>query len=382
MASALGEEWLAVLPFLELRPRVRFAEVGRVQLEVSGKDRLEVLDQHDADLTASQVTLAAKRKGSGVEILRCADPALARFCPRLIELDVCFHPVKRLPALQLVTLRVEACPITDEALDAFFDGGGSAENLHARACEQLEGSRWCSGPTVTLDVDGCFRLRPQLLGSEDLLELRVDGQDWTDYDFAPVLRRSPRLRRLHVSFCEQFGDAVLSALEAFGDWEELRLRKSNFSDAGWARLLGRRSAGTGLGELRNASCSENALIGPAVALLGSPRLTILDLSWCWKVRDEDVSKILRVSPNLRDANLAGLDVRVSPALLPELCPKLEALDCRHTAISDEVLSFLVHGYAPRAPRILNYYGEEPCEWARLLPLTACERVPDCAAHLR
>ena len=44
--------------------------------------------------------------------------------------------------MRIVTLRVEACPLTDGALDAFFDGGGRVEHLHARACEQLEG--WIS----------------------------------------------------------------------------------------------------------------------------------------------------------------------------------------------------------------------------------------------
>ena len=40
-------------------------------------------------------------------------------------------PSAGLPPLQLVTLRVEACPIADDALDAFFDAGGRAANLRA-----------------------------------------------------------------------------------------------------------------------------------------------------------------------------------------------------------------------------------------------------------
>ena len=68
---------------------MRFAEVGRAQLEAAGKDRLSVLDQHDAGLTASQVTRATQ--------LRCnLDITCAAQITRIIVLNsINFEPLSK-----------------------------------------------------------------------------------------------------------------------------------------------------------------------------------------------------------------------------------------------------------------------------------------------
>ena len=220
---------------------------------------------------------------------------IAQHCPRLssLNLDVCNQ-------------------ITDASVTEL-----------ARRCSQLS----------SLNLKGCWKI--------------------TDAGVVAVSQGCPQLSSLDLSACDQITDAAVIALaQGCPQLSSLDLKYCDqISDAG-VIALGRHCPL--IFSLRLTSEEDGTLTDAGVVALaqGCPRLSLLDLSECWRVADRGVLALAQHCPQLTYLNLCSCyDVTDASVInVAENCPNLRTVAVRGT----EVTSDSLYALAQNCPNLSDF----------------------------
>ena len=246
----------------------------------------------------------------------CERTALLRACPKLQHLDLSFcrglsgdgvtTAINGCPSLNLRSLNVEGC-------GGHFDENFLLDINSAHLCElrKINLSHCCevgdeaitglvhrSPKMCDMNLDG-LRFLTQIGVSEIatrtgscLTALVLDGADLSDNALLAVTAQCTNLKKLALSFGEDFTDVGLASLARLPALESLKIRKGIlFTNDGFRALFSDKRLGP-LQEIDLTECAQ--LRDDSVMFLAEncPGLKQCNLSWCWELTDAGIASII------------------------------------------------------------------------------------------
>lgn len=194
---------------------------------------------------------------------------------------------------------------------------------------------------------------------KSLQYLSIDGSEVTDKAFEKFSTLL-KLKKLHISFCENVSDNLLSIISNIPSISHLSLRKGrNFTEDGLNNFfrynLSRQIIELDLSE---CVCVTDKVVDQLVKKYGS-KLRRLILKWCWNITERGLSVIINHCPYLDRLELTGVDqpsgsclINV-PLKMKQLC-FLDLACC--SGIDDNVINKILI-FMPKLS-VLDYYGVE------------------------